>query len=850
MTYLLGTLSLSYVRRHRMKTALTLAGVLAGVATFCSIRSARETLISSMRSTIDRIAGKAQMQITGPGGVPEELQEKLRDMPGIEAMAPVIEQVATSESAGGGSLLVLGIDLLGDRKMREYGFEGEDADIDDPLLFLAQPDSIALSRSYAERAGVKQGDSILLRAGQQTRRVVVRGLIRTQGFAEAFGGNVAVTDVYAAQELFGRGRRFDRIEVRLEEGRSIEDGASLLAAALGPAYKVETPERRGEQAERIINNFVAGFDISSTFALGIGAFLIYNAFTVAVSRRRRDIGILRAVGATPRQVQALFLIEAVVLGIVGAALGAAVGTAVTSASLKIMQSTVEKLYGFADVSHAVLQWQVIAQSIALGLIVSIVGAWAPARAAARIHPVAALAAGTFTARRPQASTLRTSFGISLLSVAAIISVWHMLPGGWSIVAVLVCGIIGVMLVIGPVARFVLTRTVPLITRLSPVTGRLAADSLLSHPRRTTGTITAITLTLAFVIGTGGYVASTRDHMLDWMHDITTADIYLRASARFTRPDFRFPSSLLPEILAIPGVRSVECFRNQSIPFRGDEIALISIEIMGLLDRVQLDFLDGSLDDAVSVASRRDECAVSDNFHRRYGIGRGDLIELPGPDGIVRLKVAAVLADFTSDKGSVMVDRSTFVSIWKDDLVDIYEVNAKPGVDIRVLRDEIVEKLGSRMPALVQTREEFSAEVQRAIDAFFALTRVTVMMSLLVAFMGIITSLLVSVAERTREIGILKAVGALGAQIRRSVLYEALAVSLAGLALALPIGFMISVFLARTVAEITAGWKMPVTFPTEILSELVVALPLTTLFAAWLPARRAARLKVTEAVSYE
>ena len=194
------------------------------------------------------MAGKAQLQLTQEGGVPEELQEAIRERPGIRAQSPVIEQVVVPERGELGSLLVLGVDLLGDREMRDYGFEGEDADLDDPLLFLAQADSVAVARPLAERAGLKTGDVLVLKLPAGPRSVTIRGLLTPKGFAESFGGNLVVMDVYAAQELFGRGRRFDRLEVRLEEGVSLE-AAHGVPARRRPAEREGRDARAPERAD-------------------------------------------------------------------------------------------------------------------------------------------------------------------------------------------------------------------------------------------------------------------------------------------------------------------------------------------------------------------------------------------------------------------------------------------------------------------------------------------------------------------------------------------------------------------------------------------------------------------------
>lgn len=850
MRFLLRTLSLSYVNRHRAKTVLTMIGVVVGVATFVSMRSAQTAMVRGFRQTVDRVAGKAQLQITGQGGVPEEIQEVVRGVAGVRAIAPVIEQVVTPEASRLGSVLVLGVDLLGDREMRDYGFEGEDADIDDPLLFLAQPDSVALSRSFADRAGIHVGDTLGLRISQSTRTVVARGMLRPKGFAEAFGGNLAVTDVYAAQLLFGRGRRFDRIEVRVEDGISLEEERRRLQAALGPGYDVETPERRGAQMENLVANFVAGFNISCVFALGIGTFLIFNAFTVSVNRRRRDIGTLRALGATARQVQMLFLWEAVCLGLLGGALGLLGGAAMTDGALRIMGDTVSALYGVGSSASADVSGVLVLEALALGVGASLVGAWGPSRAAARVKPTEALAKGSHAVRIRPPSWWRIAGGLAFLPACIALSVFHPIEGPRLVMTVLILGVVGMIIVIGPAARLLLAAVSPAVAWLSPVTGRLAADSLQSNPRRTTGTVVAITISLAFVVGSSAHVESSRSAIMQWMDNVVTSDLFVRASAAWKNPDYRYAPEVKDVIAAIPEVKSIECYRYEQVRFRDDEAAVVSIEIDGMLKRTHQEYVEG--DEATLrrglIGGR--QCAVSDNFSHKFGLGAGDTVELATPSGPVRLPIAAVIRDFTSDRGSIILDRALFVSLWKDPRVDIFDVNLKPGADPSAVRDEIRARIAGRVPALVSTRAEFGREVNRLVDSFFSLMQITAVMAMLVALIGIATSLVISVVERTREIGILKSLGALGFQIRRSIAFEAVAVAVTGFLLSLPLGLLIGRFLETTVAETFVGWRMPHRYPIEILAQLMIMLPIVSIAAAWLPARQAASIEITEAIGYE
>lgn len=849
MRFLLRTLSLSYFRRHVAKTLLTLLGVVVGVATYSSLRSAQGTLVKGIRSTVDRVAGKAQLQITMVGGVPEEVQEKVRELQGIRATSPVIEQIVVPERGELGSLLVIGIDLLGDREMRDYGFDGEDADLDDPLLFLAQPDSALFTRQFADKARLKTGETISLRAPKGVKRVAARGLLTPKGFAEAFGGNLMVVDVYAAQELFGRGRRFDRLDVRLTEGTTVAQATATLEKALGPAYRIETPERRGEQMERIVANFVSGFNVSSGFALSIGTFLIFNAFNVAVNRRRRDIGTLRALGATPRQVQVLFLAEALVIGVVGGILGCLAGTTLSQGFLQMMGQTTETVYGVTSSGVVHLPPGIALESMVLGLLASLVGAWGPALTASRISPTEALAKGAFQARLPGKVAPRIAAGLVAFGCAILLALHPPFGGNPHILSVLLLGGTGLVLLVGPLSRALLQFFIPLVAKFAPVAGRLSSDALLGNPRRTSGTVMAMALSITFVLGFAGYMGSTKAAMTRWMDNALTCDLFVRASANFTRPDFLFPGELREELLKVPGVRAVESYRGIRPLYHGHQIMVGTIEVGPLLDRTKLEFIQGNAE-SMRRGAREGMCTVSENFFRRYGLGVGQQVELVTPSGVVRIPIAAVVRDYSSDQGNVSLDRAHFLRLWKDDRVDIFDVSVVRGADVGQVRDAIRVKLAGRFPALVSTRQEFTAEIRKAIDAFYALTRITVFLALLVAFLGIVTALLISVAERTREIGILKALGAVPSQIARSIVLEALALALTGLLLALPAGNLFALFMEGAIAEFFTGWRMPHHYPWEILAQLLIALPLISALAAWIPARQAGRLKITEAIEYE
>ena len=204
---LLRLITWPYVRKHALRTMLTVAGIALGVAVFVAMNSANASVLRAFSQTIDQIAGRAELQVTsGETGFAEDVLDRVQSVPSVRVAVPVIEAVADPHIRGEGSLLILGVDLIGDRNLRDYDLEsGDDAVIDDPLVFLAQPDSIMLSRAFADKNHIAAGDRLTLGTAEGDRTFIVRGVMKVGGLASAFGGNLAVMDIYAAQKMFGRG---------------------------------------------------------------------------------------------------------------------------------------------------------------------------------------------------------------------------------------------------------------------------------------------------------------------------------------------------------------------------------------------------------------------------------------------------------------------------------------------------------------------------------------------------------------------------------------------------------------------------------------------------------------------
>jgi len=508
MFLLLRQISVPEFRKHLLRYALTFVAVFLGVAIFSAGRAANSSLKTALRDTIDRIAGRTVLQVTaGEAGIPESLVDEVRAVPGVRTAVPVIEAVVRTTDASQGNILVLGVDLTGDRSLRDYAMEGQEEQVTDPLVFLAQPDSLIVSRQFASRNALAEDDHVTLVTARGPKTFTVRGIMQPKGVATAFGGNIGVMDVYSAQFVFGRGPRFDRIDMALQEGQRLDDVRPRIEHRIGSGFKVEPPLRRGRQTESLMEAFALALFLSSMMALLVGVFLIFNAFSVSVTQRRAQIGILRALGVTRGQVQALFLGEGLLLGLTGSVLGVAGGVLLGRAMMLFMASVVRQTYGLqvsVDRLRSDPLW--IGLSLLLGVGASLLGALLPARAAAAVDPALALQKGKFQRMFLGENWWRRWAGALLLLVCLVLesSAGRGLPAQLAGQATLFAGLTLLVPSFSHLLARLLRRPMGWLFGLE---GRLASDSLLQSPRRTSATVAALMFGLAFVVSSASLSAA-------------------------------------------------------------------------------------------------------------------------------------------------------------------------------------------------------------------------------------------------------------------------------------------------------------------------------------------------------
>jgi putative ABC transport system permease protein len=356
--------------------------------------------------------------------------------------------------------------------------------------------------------------------------------------------------------------------------------------------------------------------------------------------------------------------------------------------------------------------------------------------------------------------------------------------------------------------------------------------------------------LMFVFSIAAYVRSYEHTVVDWMDRMLNADLFITTSEMARSRTYHFSDAFSQKVAALPGVRRIENVRFMFVPYNDDSIALLSFEMDGWFERVR-DVVEGnSLEEARRMATTGEGVIVARNFTSRWGLGVGDMLKLKSPTGPFERPIVGVIEDYTSEKGAVFLDRSLTRRYWNDDSVDILDVNLNANVDRVEFKTLLQRAIRDEHRAFVYTNEEYKRWVINLIDGFFVLNYMQMAIAVLVATLGIVNTLIISVAERRRELGVLRALGGLRRQVRRMILLEAAAIAVIGVAAGAIAGIFNTYFLVRTAASMIGGYTIPFRFPFGLI---LVTLPIVTaiaLAAGWWPARRAVNLSVVDAIGYE
>jgi putative ABC transport system permease protein len=842
---ILRALVLRPLLREKTRSALTILGIAVGVAVVVAIQLANQSALRAFRESVDAISGRANYQVVGETGpIDEQVLLRLRPLwsRGVR-FAPVIDVEGLLEKREGAfPMRLLAVDLLSDLHFRDYRYARIDTGARNEAigeyLTLFQSDAIVVPAPFARQHGLTIGTPVTLNILGHRRTMVVRGILEAEGPATAFNGSIAVADIATAQRNFGMLGQLSRVDLLVPEGVAVED------LSLPSGVRIERPSRRNERVEKMLRAFRVNLFALAGVALLVGMFLVYNTVLISILRRRRDVGILKTLGTSPRQIFGAFLCEGLVFGLAGSALGIVLGNVLAAGILKAVGRTINTLYVATRPSSVELTPGVIAMGVAVGTLLSLASALQPSLEAAQIRPSAMIRSGL--QQRVLHPRLLGFAAIACFIVAALVS--QLPPVG----GIAIAGYIAVLLV---VAGFSLLA--PAIVRTSSrvlmrplelafgIIGRLAASSLASSLRRTAIASAALSLATGMMVAVALMVGSFRETVRIWVDQTVSSDLWLRPSKGLTNADIAlFPPEVADEVERVPFVADVERIRGREILYRDEIIALGTgefdvVERYGDLPMIT----PRSSRTALQNALRTDGVFVSESFSLKFGLGVGDVVELPNG----RFPITGVYRDYSNDRGVIVMDRRLYVRAFGDRAVNTIVVFLKPGITAGQARVELERRFGPKYGAFVVSNAEIKREVMRIFDQTFMITYALLGVAIVVAVLVIVNTLAALILERTRELALLRVAGVSRRELTTMIVLESSILGIASTAAGLVMGYALSWILIYVINKQSFGWTIDFYTPVALIAvSLTVTLAASTL-AGLVPARLARGIDLANAI---
>jgi putative ABC transport system permease protein len=838
--------------REPVRTFLTILAIALGVAVVLAIDLAGVAATGSFRSSMETLAGDNDLEVVASGGVPESVVGTLATLPYSIRVSPRMEDYAVITDTRK-SLPLIGLDLVAEgsafaQNQSRTPEETRTPDVPEHALeYLEDPHSIWVGSSV----GYQAGERVALLINDQVQDYIVSGV-----YPDSNGNESAIVmDLAAAQHALARYGRVDRLLLKVPQTPSLEEWQQSLQATLPAGVKVRPQGTGTNENRRMLAAFRWNLRLLSYISLIVGAFLIYNTISVSVVRRRPEIGIVRALGASRGLILSAFVGEAACLGLVGALIGLPLGRFMATGAVRLMAATVESLYVSSRPAAIELTSVSLLLGLAIGLGVAVASAYSPAREASQVAPVEAMARGRreYDVRVQKVRDLWLALVLGLLAATASRApavAGKPLLGYLAAILLVVASALAMPEFVDALTSL----SSKLLGKLLGVEAMVASRSLAASLRRTSVLVGALSTAIAMMTSVGTMVGSFRQSVALWMSDQLPADLYLRpAGSPAADRHPTISAGLAEDIAKIPGVVAVERLRAYEISYQGMPATLASADL-DVLDAIRWyprsEFLSGRPQQQVLPELRHsNSVVVSEPFTYKHHLKAGDFITLAIGETQASFRIADVYYDYSSERGSILMDRKTMLRYLPDPAPSNLAIYISPKVQIEEVRAEI-EKITAGHRVLMFSNRDLRSEAIRIFDRTFAITYALEAVAVIIAVMGVAGALLALVIDRRRELGLLQFLGAASGQVRKLILVEAgllgLLANLAGIAL----GFALSLILIYVINKQSFGWTIQFHWPVGVLLGALTVVYMATLLAGLYPAQVAVRLNPVEVVHEE
>jgi putative ABC transport system permease protein len=836
----LTTASLRHLVRHPAQLALALIGLTLGVATIVAIDVATASARRAFELSLQAVDGTATHEIVGgPGGIDEGVYVALRTRPLVPhgqqvRLAPVVAGYVT---VGERVMQLAGIDPFASAALAADAGGAPALALQDMAAahaWFTEPGAVIMSAATARELGIGADGRFELAVGGVRHAAVV--IARLADAGAGFAGLI-LTDVSQAQEWLGSAGRLSRIDLAVPAGAAGTAFLAQLAAFLPRQFAVHTTRATARETFAMTDAFTTNLKAMSLLALLVGTLLIYGAMSFAVLQRRRIIGVLRALGATRREVLGIVLGEAAVLGAAGAAAGALLGVLIGRALVGLVSQTINDLYFVVAVQQVTVPWSALLEAGGVGLGTALAAALLPALEVATSVPQLGLKRAVLERRAQHlASRLAlASVSLTLAAAATILVSRRSLLAGFAALFMLLLGVAALT----PLAlRLAAAAAARAAARYSPVM-RLACADVAASLSRTGVAIAALGMALTAMIGVAIMVASFRESLRSWLVQTMRADVYVSAPGVTESLERRLDPQVMRALLAVPGVRAHSEGRRVTLDSPAGAVDLNAVSLApesyagfrltaGDAAHAWPQFLSGAV-------------LISEPLAWRLALTPGSALTLDTPAGSHAFKVAAVYREYGNDRGEVLIDLAHYRAWWHDEGVAALGLYLAPGVTAAEAVRALRAAAGGRQALLIRSNADIRALSMRIFERTFLITRVLYWLAAGVAAVGLVSALLAWELERLRELALLRTLGLTPAATALLVLAQTAFMGVAAFLAAIPAGLLTALVLTDVINRRAFGWRIDLHVDAAQFGNALWLALAAALAAALYPAWRSARM---------
>jgi putative ABC transport system permease protein len=825
-------------RKRPGRALATAASVAVAVAAVVATWVAADASRAGYRRLAETVEGVPSIDISARGGGRFEatVLPRLADIPGVRAVVPLFFRPTLLR--------------VGEKRVREVAVGVDAASlVEAGLLTLTSgrpceaADEVVLDAALAEGLTKRIGDEVIMFARRSIRRMTVVGIADSQSLKWFAEGGGVVVDIQPLEEMSNAFGLVDRVRVVIAPGGSRPAVLEAIAKRLPPTLTAEVPAGRAGMAEDVLHSANLGLDFVTGLTVAMAWFIVGNAMLMNVTERRRSFALLRVLGATGRQVERFVMAEAALLGAAGSVVGAAAGLA---AAVPISAGISRTLQ--APTASLVVHPLVIPAAVVLGTLVAVAAAWWPAREAADVEPLAGLAQAPPPPRGVSGRFL--AMAVVMWAVSAVVMtlvVWEKLPPRAAVPA-------GILMMLAFVATtpVVLPTLCAACARLIPDRWRiertLAVEQIIRQPIRTALTTGVLVVAVSNAIGLGHAIRDNVDDVRGWYTRLMRADWMLTHAGMVSGglamagPKIRMAEE---EVRALPGVKRVEGIGVAAGRVAGGACVVVARDIPA--DTPLPTDPVGATEADLRVALDRGEAAAGTLLARRSGIKPGDEVEVEVYGRTARVKIAALVVDYTSGGASLLLRRDVAARLFGMEAADIVLVTAQPGA-MASLRDPL-HRIAESHGMLLRSFENLQAFINGIVGGVVNSLWAILGLGFVVGSLGVANTVTMNVLEKTRTLGLLRAVGMTSGQVTRLVVLESVLLGVSG-GLIGAVGGMFTALLIQLASQPLLGHPIRASLRPSVVAVNLVAAVAVTAIAAWLPARRAVRLDLLESIAAE